>query len=194
MKYYAVKKGKNPGIYESWDETKENVIGFEGAVYKSFSNKDDAEAFLNDLKPSSELPQTNSAYVDGSYDPATGNYSFGAVLFIDGKEIRFNKKYDADEFSTYRNVAGEIKGAGFVINYCINHNIKNLDLYYDYEGIHSWYSGLWKAKTKISEAYVKFASSARNKINVNFIKVKSHTNVKYNEIVDQLAKEALGIK
>ena len=35
-KYYAVKVGKTPGIYQTWDECKANVDGFSGALYKSF--------------------------------------------------------------------------------------------------------------------------------------------------------------
>ncbi len=191
MKYYAIKAGKKTGIFDNWDEAKENVVGYQGAVYKSFSSLEDAQNYLEDVKM--DEISGNVAYVDGSYDVKSGAYSFGAVIFVDGKELRFKKKYEPDEFSSHRNVAGEIKGAGFVINWCINHNIKDLKLYYDYEGIHSWYSGLWKANTKIASEYVNFAQSARGKINIEFIKVKSHTNVLYNEIVDKLAKEALGI-
>ena len=33
-KFYAVKKGKVPGIYTSWDACKSMVHGFPGAVYK----------------------------------------------------------------------------------------------------------------------------------------------------------------
>ncbi|MCR5706204.1 MAG: ribonuclease H family protein [Acholeplasmatales bacterium] len=193
MKYYAVKIGKKPGIYDSWDIAKENVIGFEGAVYKSFSSLEDAKAFLADEKKEDEPLNKPTAYIDGSFNQETGEYSFGAVLFYEGKETRFKKKYPKDEYSVHRNVAGEIKGAGFIINYCINHGIKDIDIYYDYEGIHSWYAGLWKAKTPIAVKYAEFASEARNKINVNFIKVKSHTNVYYNDVVDSLAKEALGL-
>ena len=36
MKYYAIKEGKKKGIFTSWDECKEYVSGFKGAVYKSF--------------------------------------------------------------------------------------------------------------------------------------------------------------
>lgn len=42
-KYYVVWKGHNPGIYESWDECRKQVQGVEGAQYKSFANKEDAE-------------------------------------------------------------------------------------------------------------------------------------------------------
>lgn len=193
MKYYAVKKGLNPGIYETWEECKKQVIGYEFAEYKSFSSKNDAIAYLNDEIDINK--STNPiAYIDGSYNPKNGDYSFGAVLLINGEEIRFSKKFDADEYSVHRNVAGEIKGAGFIIQYAINHNIKELDLYYDYEGIHSWFVGIWSANKPISLKYVSFAQEVRNKIKINFYKVKSHTNVYYNEIVDKLAKDAVGIK
>lgn len=192
MKYYAVKNGRKVGIYNTWEEAFENINGYKGAIYKSFSNYEDAQSFLND-EIKIESDNSTYAYIDGSYDKNTGNYSFGAVLVSNGNCQSFKKMFLKDEFSVHHNVAGEIKGAGFIINYCINHNIKELDLYYDYEGIEKWYLGIWKATKPISQIYQKFAQEAKDKISVNFIKVKSHSNVYYNEIVDKLAKEALGI-
>lgn len=46
MKYYAVKVGKNTGIFTTWPECQENVHGFPGAEYKSFSNLEEAEAYM----------------------------------------------------------------------------------------------------------------------------------------------------
>ena len=45
MKYYAVYKGKSviPKIYTSWDECKKDVIGFKGAIYKSFTTEKEAK-------------------------------------------------------------------------------------------------------------------------------------------------------
>ena len=43
-KFYAVKKGKIPGIYNSWDDCKKMVDGFPGAVYKSFKTLEEAGA------------------------------------------------------------------------------------------------------------------------------------------------------
>ena len=45
-KLYAVKKGRKPGLYETWGEAQAQVEGFRGAVYKSFQERDQAEAFL----------------------------------------------------------------------------------------------------------------------------------------------------
>lgn len=44
-KYYAVKKGRKPGVYQSWAECKAMVDGFPGAVYKSFKTREEAVAF-----------------------------------------------------------------------------------------------------------------------------------------------------
>ena len=45
-KFYAVKEGKKTGIYHTWDECKEQVNGYSGAVYKSFTNEEEAKAFI----------------------------------------------------------------------------------------------------------------------------------------------------
>lgn len=47
MKFYAVKKGRKPGIYRTWDEAKKQIDGFSGAEYKSFSQITDATDYLN---------------------------------------------------------------------------------------------------------------------------------------------------
>ena len=38
--------------------------------------------------------------------------------------------------------------------------------------------------------YKKFYDEIKDKLEVKFIKVEAHTGVKYNELVDKLAKEA----
>ncbi|MBR4496089.1 MAG: ribonuclease H family protein [Acholeplasmatales bacterium] len=190
MKYYALKDENNKLIYENWVEAKEALKGLKAPKYKSFKTKEEAEAFLEgkELEIDYKIP---TAYIDGSYDKETENYSFGGCLFIDGNIYKFKKKYLKDEYSSFRNVAGEIKGAGYIINYAINHGIKELNIYYDYLGIEKWYKGEWQAKSPIAIEYVNYANEAKKKINVNFIKIKSHTNNKYNDLADTLAKEAL---
>ena len=44
--YYAVKQGKVPGIYRTWDACKAQVHGYPGAIYKGFERLEEAEAFL----------------------------------------------------------------------------------------------------------------------------------------------------
>ena len=47
-KYYAVRKGKTPGIYNSWSECKLQVDGFSGAEYKSFKSEEEAREYIED--------------------------------------------------------------------------------------------------------------------------------------------------
>jgi ribonuclease HI len=42
-KFYVVWKGVKPGIYETWKECQAQIRGFEGALYKAFPNKAQAE-------------------------------------------------------------------------------------------------------------------------------------------------------
>lgn len=44
-KFYAVKVGKVPGIYSTWNECEDQVKGFPGAVYKSYATLSEAERF-----------------------------------------------------------------------------------------------------------------------------------------------------
>ncbi len=45
-KYYAVKKGKSTGIFQSWEECRASVEGYPGAVYKGFPGLEEAEGYL----------------------------------------------------------------------------------------------------------------------------------------------------
>ena len=49
-KFYAVKIGKTPGIYETWAECQNQIHGFSGAVYKGFATKEEAVEFLENSK------------------------------------------------------------------------------------------------------------------------------------------------
>ena len=192
MKYYAVKVGRKPGIYNSWEDCQKEVSKFEGATFKSFSSLEDAKNYLEDKEETLNQNIPN-IYVDGSFDVRTNRYSFGGVILYQNEIKTFKKTFDSDEFSQFRNVSGEIRGASFVINYSIKNNYKEINLFYDYEGIKKWFTNEWKANTKISMLYQDYASSVRDKIKINFVKIKSHTNNKYNDLADKLAKEALGI-
>jgi ribonuclease HI len=44
QKYYVVWQGNTPGIYNNWEECKEQVVGVSAAQYKSFESREEAEA------------------------------------------------------------------------------------------------------------------------------------------------------
>ncbi len=45
-KYYAVAKGVKTGIFNSWEECEQYVIGYKGAVHHSFADKEAARSWL----------------------------------------------------------------------------------------------------------------------------------------------------
>lgn len=46
VKFYAVARGINPGIYTTWDECARQVVGVRGALHKSFSTIHKAEEYI----------------------------------------------------------------------------------------------------------------------------------------------------
>ncbi|WP_277222257.1 ribonuclease H family protein [Peptoniphilus vaginalis] len=191
MKYYAVRIGRNPGIYHTWDECKRETMGFKGASFKKFSTREDAEVFINEI----EEKKTESAekdelvvYVDGSYRDSDKSHSYGVYMFNDEEEYTYSKRFFKD--SDMRNVSGEIKGAMRAMEEATKLGKKKIYLHYDYEGIRSWALGFWKTNKEGTIYYKDFYDSIRDKLEVKFIKVEAHTGVKYNELVDKLAKEA----
>ena len=209
-KFYAVRQGRKTGMFLTWDECKKQVMGYPGAIYKSFGTEAEAKEYLgvgNSCKCGQNAGEnetgveksmtTNSdaveIYVDGSYHVGTKEFSYGMVVLIDGKEEKFSQKMTDPELAQMRNVAGEIKGSEAAMQYALDHKIPSIIIYHDYQGIASWCNGDWKANKPGTIAYRDFYQKAKEKVHIEFRKVKGHSNDKYNDMVDELAKEALGI-
>lgn len=78
-KFYVVWEGRSPGIYDSWEECKDQIDGFPGARYKAFPSQDAAtEAFRGD---SSEHIGVLRAIA--SYNPIAVNYSAFPEIILD---------------------------------------------------------------------------------------------------------------
>ncbi|XP_071646263.1 ribonuclease H1-like isoform X2 [Temnothorax longispinosus] len=59
MPYYAVARGKKPGIYATWDECSAQVLKFPGSIYKKFATGSEAQNFIKEHSFSAE--ETNSS-------------------------------------------------------------------------------------------------------------------------------------
>jgi len=59
MKFYAVKRGRNPGIYKTWDDCKKEVDGFDNPVFKSFGTEKEAKEFIKSKPNSIKIPEEN---------------------------------------------------------------------------------------------------------------------------------------
>ena len=217
-KFYAVRQGRKTGMFLTWDECKKQVMGYPGAIYKSFGTEAEAKEYLGigsddkneknagenksivknpetsgDIRAETANSDAVEIYVDGSYHVGTKEFSYGMVVLIDGKEEKFSQKMIDPQLAQMRNVAGEIKGSEAAMQYALDHKIPSIIIYHDYQGIASWCNGDWKANKPGTIAYRDFYQKAKEKVHIEFRKVKGHSNDKYNDMVDELAKEALGI-
>jgi len=194
-KFYAVKVGRNVGIFNTWAQCQENIKGYSGAVYKSFSTRVEAEAFINNSKLVADDNYDGLvAYVDGSYNISTKVFGSGIVLLLGGKEILTHSLTGSDiSLASMRNVAGEIKGSQWAIEYAVAHGYKEIQIHYDYEGVEKWALGTWKANKEGTIAYQQFCKQMQKKITIYFVKVKAHSGDLYNDKADILAKMACGL-
>lgn len=215
-KFYAVRVGRNVGVYNKWEEAQKQVKGYSGADYKSFLSKEEAESYVFNesiVKSSVEISETVEevntrieaekaklkenevmAFVDGSYSTdADGRekYSFGAVLITQNAIENLYKAFVWNQYMDSRNIAGEIAGVKEVISWAVKTNKSKIKIFYDYEGIEKWALGQWKANSITAKDYKKFFDEHEKKINIEFEHVKAHTGIKYNEQADKLAKIAI---
>lgn len=102
LKFYVVWKGHHPGIYSDWKECEVQILGYEGAQYKSFPDRESAiEAYRlgasgfykSNAKPavkkvsSGNGPILNSLAVDAACSGNPGKMEYRGVLTANKQEI-----------------------------------------------------------------------------------------------------------
>ncbi len=199
-KYYAVKKGRQAGIFETWEECRRLVQGYAGAVYKSFESRQQAEAYLQGNPAggaAQKLQQLGAekrlvAFVDGSFDKKLGRYSFGCVFLLpDGTVIKECGSGNDPASLALRNVTGEMLGAMFAVQWARENGFLAVNICYDYAGIEQWATHGWQAKNELTQKYAGFMDKNGQLIAITFTKIAAHTGNQYNEEADKLAKKAL---
>jgi ribonuclease HI len=197
--FYAVKKGRKPGIYGSWAECQENTSGFPGAVFKGFPTLEEAQKYMDfedagQWDGALELPQIY-AFTDGSFNASEGIYGYGGFLHYseDKPDIEIRGNGSDPEEATSRNVAGEVHGAVAAMQKAVELGLPELTIFYDYEGVAKWPTGLWKANKKISQFYVEEYGKIKDVLKVKFVHVNAHTGIPGNEAADAMAKEEVGL-
>lgn len=136
-KFYAVRKGRQVGVYLTWAECQEQTVGFKGAEFLSTKTEEEAWKFINEgvkpvkkekdpnkgeivdvLEVTKELssnPEITTVYVDGSSLMANNpenelgydRYSFGMVVVRNNEIV-----HEANGEGTSRNAASLNNVAG----------------------------------------------------------------------------------
>lgn len=124
------------------------------------------------------------AFVDGAH--INGLVGYGTVILRDGKPIAefFGRVLDDQDT---RQVAGELAATLHVLDWCEQEAVDAITIIYDYKGIEQWATGGWKSNKPLTRQYA--AAVRASSVDVTWMKVKSHTGVKWNERADKLAKK-----
>lgn len=105
--YYVVHKGKKPGIYKTWNECKLQVEHIEGAIFKKFTNKIDAEKFLKNgfgenHKPKSLVRKENDdKRNDEKIEKELEDSENKIFIYTDGSCIKFKNNLSKAGYGIY---------------------------------------------------------------------------------------------
>lgn len=198
-KIYAVKKGNKIGIFSTWEECQEATKGFPNAEFKSFISPEEAQAYLDDIDivmQNDIMPRLKEnrvvAFTDGSYEDTKKYYGSGVYLFLpDGQTKEISIKGNNPSFVSERNIAGEVIAVFNAVDWVLSNGYDKLTIFYDLQGIGEWACGSWKTNTNCSQFFKKFILDKKDVLDIEFQKVKGHSNNIYNNKADNLAKGAV---
>lgn len=185
--FYAVHKGREPGIYNSWDECKEQIDKFSKAKYKKCKTYDEAERYVKTgtlyyKEPPYQHTSEIDIYTDGSLFRRLGHIYSGYGFTIPSKNI--NKSFILEEPKT--NNRAELMAILKAIELYKPEDKIKLNIYTD-----SQYSILICTSTGKKYRDKKYIKSGKPVINrdiikklvplvekyvIEFIHVSSHTN------------------
>jgi ribonuclease HI len=213
-KFYAILAGRVPGIYDNWPKAQAQVIGFQGARFKGFATRSEAEAWLQNptsgpAGPGSSKPALKSSsgagadtsprdgvvsiYTDGGarYNPGPGGYGIVQVYNGARKEL-------TGGFRLTTNNRMELMGCIVALRE-LEHRDKPVALYSDSSYVVNGISKGW-AKSWRKRGWIKSdRQPAVNPdlwgqlldliegLNITFNWVKGHNGNPFNERCDELA-------
>jgi len=120
-KYYVIRKGRKTGIFNTWDECKEQVEGFKGAQHKSFNSRALAEQWFKSKKESKLIgdPILESISVDAACSGNPGDLEYRGVYTKTRKEL-----FRQGPFSEGTNNIGEFLAIVYALVYLKKKNSK----------------------------------------------------------------------
>lgn len=161
-KFYVVWKGKEPGIYTSWNDCKLQVEGFTGAAYKSFPTMMEAELAFKDHfakhiykkdKPAGTkdltslgTPIQESIIVDAAWNSVQKDMEYQGILYKTNTRI-----FHMGPLANGTNNIGEFLAIVHALAYCKKHNLFTIPIYSDSRNAIGWVKAK-KCKTNLEES------------------------------------------
>lgn len=170
--YYAVAKGHNPGIYNDWTTTNENVKGFPGAIYEGFTTILEAQEYINNYNLKNPQITNNVSKLDTLTEEqimVINDLLDGNNLFLTGgggvgKSYLLSVIYT--EFPGLKKQLFALKNPGSIsklprIQMCALTGCAALLLGNKAKTLHSW-AGIGLGKGSVSELYVKIRRNQKS--------------------------------
>ena len=211
--YYAVARGRKPGVYQSWegaDGAKAQVFSFSGALYKGHYTLEEAEEWLHENKGagnstgSQKLSKAQAVledsqkviiYTDGGCSGNPGPGGYGAVILFNGhrKELsggyRLTTNNRMEMIACIKAIESLEPGCGVRLY---------SDSSYVVNGITKGWAGKWRKNGWIRSGSEKAQNidlwskllDVCERIDVEFVWVKGHAGTPENECCDRLAVAA----
>lgn len=156
-KVYAVRSGKQTGIFNTWEECQSATKGYSGAEYKSFKSMADAEQYMRGDAPLSvSLPSV------GALLTFTSKLKGDVLKFT----VTLQSKLMTDVVSVETDVSGyplslvsDILPVVTGLYRAKSLGISEVTVVHRNEGIEAWYTGAWSANTDFTRQYAAVARS-----------------------------------
>ncbi|GIY71529.1 ribonuclease H1 [Caerostris darwini] len=201
--FYAVHKGKNPGVYKTWTECEEQIKDFVKPWFKKFCDENEASDFVKYGKVTKKIKIPDpgpdkfvTVFTDGA-SSCNGQEQAEAgigVYWGPGNELNTSMRLPGRQ----TNNRAEIFAAVHALRQAKQLGIKDLRVFTDSKfvinGITSWIDK-WKennwtsasGKPVVNKEDFMALDSARQGINVDWCYVKGHNNNPGNVEADKLA-------
>lgn len=217
-KWYAIKRGRKPGIYTTWPEAEAQVKGYSGAIYKGFATEEAARQWMAEEVTGTRPPKKGGTKAGTSakkkpVPPPAGDH--GLVIYTDGGALNNPGPGGYGVVLAYNDEREEISGgfrlttnnrmelmACIVALRAVEENVAAAALYSDSSYVVNGMTKGWAKKWRKNGWMKADGKPAMNpdlweellrlceRIEVSFHWVKGHAGNPLNERCDQLAVAA----
>ena len=191
-KFYAVRIGRIPGIYLTWDECQLQTNKFPGSQFKSFPSRAEAEQFIAGVAAKPALVEANlKPYLlrfDGGAVPNPGKAGCGAVLYQlqEGKYVEV--AVEMVHFDHATNNFAEYNGLILGLQLVLAQQVNDLQVEGDSMLVISQMNGDWRVDHQnIIPLHARAKQLAAQIKNIQF----RHIPRAQNSRADQLANQAI---
>ncbi|XP_018416008.1 PREDICTED: ribonuclease H1-like [Nanorana parkeri] len=194
---YAVRRGRHAGVYDTWDECREQVDRYPSARYKRFSTFQEANSFVDERDYPPRRERSAMVYTDGCCS-RNGRYgATGGIGVYWGPDSSLNVSERLEGRQT--NQRAEIQAACKAVQQAQSQDINRLNVRTDSEftikgmteWVPRWKQNGWKTihggDVVNKEDFQKLDNLCKQ-VDVTWTHVPGHTGHEGNEMADHLAR------